>query len=182
MSQNNYSLKIIAGLLRAENHVRGLAKLLNTNQTTVARKLKGLFNENIVDFKQEGRNKVFFVKKTLEAKQFVYTVEAQRLLDILKKYPFLRRMIEIIKKNEKINLAILFGSYAKGIANKNSDIDVYIDTRDKKIKEEVELIDSKISLKIGDYDKDSLLIKEIEKDHVIIKGVELFYEKNRFFD
>ena len=25
-------------------------------------------------------------------------------------------------------------------------------------------------------------IKEIEKDHIIIKGVELYYERNKFFD
>ena len=94
----------------------------------------------------------------------------------------LRRVIELIKKNDKIRLAILFGSYAKGIAAKDSDIDIYIDTKDAKLKEEAEQIDSKISVKIGSYNKDSLLIKEIEKNHVIIKGTELYYEKNKFFD
>ncbi len=78
-------------------------------------------------------------------------------------------------------MAILFGSYAKLIAKKQSDIDLYIDTDDKKIKKDVELINTKLSVKIGRYDKDNLLIKEIEKNHVIIKGVELFYEKNKFF-
>ncbi|MBI4447428.1 nucleotidyltransferase domain-containing protein, partial [Candidatus Woesearchaeota archaeon] len=81
-----------------------------------------------------------------------------------------------------IRLAILFGSYAKGTANKESDIDIYIDTKDANLKEEVELISSKISVKIGKYNKESLLIKEIEKAHVIIKGVELYYEKNKLFD
>jgi len=182
MSQNNYNIKIVEALLRSENHVRGLAKLLNTNQTTIARKANELYKENILDFRQEGRNKVFFAKKTLEAKQFAYAVETNKLLETLKKYPSLRRIIETIKKNEKISLAILFGSYAKGIANKDSDIDVYIDTKDNKLKEEVELIDSKISVKVGSYNKDSLLIKEIEKNHVILKGAEIYYEKNKFFD
>jgi len=182
MSQNNYNIKIVESLLKSENHIRGLARLLKTNQTTIARKIHGLYKENIVDFKQEGKNKVFFMKKTLEAKQYACFVETHKLLEILRRYPLLRRVIEPIKKDEKISLAILFGSYAKGNATKDSDIDIYIDTKDNKLKEKVELIDSKISVKTGSYNRDSLLIKEIEKEHVIIKGAELYYEKNKFFD
>ena len=182
MSQNNYNLKIIEALLRSENHIRGLAKLLGTNQTTIARKVQELHKENILDWKREGRNKVVFLKKSLETKQYVYAVEVQKLLVTIKKYPSLRRVIELIKKNEKITLAILFGSYAKGTAHKDSDIDIYLCTTDTKLKEEVEAIDSKISVKVGNYNKDSLLIKEIEKNHIILKGIELYYEKNKFFD
>ncbi|MCX6709291.1 MAG: nucleotidyltransferase domain-containing protein [Candidatus Woesearchaeota archaeon] len=182
MSQNNYNIRIVEALLKSENHIRGLAKLLGTNQTTIARKTQELYKENAVDFKQEGKNKVAFLKKTLEARQYAYVVETLKLLELLKKYPQLRRIIQEIKKNGKIGLVVLFGSYAKGTAGKESDIDIYIDTTDNKLKNEVELIDSKISAKIGRYDKDSLLIKEIEKNHVIIKGIETYYEKNRFFD
>lgn len=181
MSRNNYNIEIVKSLLRSENHIRGLAKLLNTSQTTIARKVQELHNDNIVDFKQEGKNKVVFLKKVLETKQYAYHVETQKFLEALKKYPQLRRILDLIKKNEKITLAILFGSYAKGTAQKESDIDIYLDTTDKKLKEEVELIDSKINVKIGKYNKDSLLIKEIEKSHIIIKGIELYYEKNKFF-
>ena len=182
MSQNNYNIKIVEALLKTENHIRGIAKLLNTNQTTIARKVQGLAKENIVDFKTEGRNKVYFLKKTLEAKQYAYSVEAHRLIEIVEKYPYLRRIIESIKKNDKISLAVLFGSHAKHIANKDSDVDIYIDTKNPKIKEQAELIDSKISVKIGSYNKDGILINEIESNHIIIKGVEIYYEKNKFFD
>ena len=182
MSQNNYNIRIVQSLLKSENHIRGLAKALNTNQTTIARKVHDLAKENVADFKQEGRNKIVFLKKTLEAKQYVFSVEAERLIETLKMYPHLRRIIEAIKENNKISLVVLFGSYAKGTVTKNSDIDIYIETTDKRIKEDVELINSKISVKIGRYDKNSLLIKEIEKDHVIIKGIESYYEKNKFFD
>lgn len=181
MSQNNYNFKIVESLLRSENHVRGLARLLGTNQTTSARKCQELYTENIIDFKQEGRNKVFFIKKTLEAKQYTYSVESYKLLNILKKYPQLRRVIEQVKNNKDVGLAVLFGSYSKHKAGKGSDIDIYLDTIDIKLKKRVEAIDSRISVKIGEYNKDSLLIKEIEKDHIIIKGVEIYYEKNKFF-
>ena len=182
MSQNSYNIKIVLALLKSENHVRGLARILGPNQTNIARKVQELSKENIVDFKQEGRNKVFFLKKTLEAKQYTYSAEMQKLIDAIKKYPSLRKIIEAIKKNEKISIAILFGSYAKNTASKESDIDIYINTKDTKVKREVEIIDSKINVKIGIYNNDSLLIKEIDKNHVIIKGVESYYEKNKFFD
>lgn len=182
MSQNNYNIRIVEALLKSESHIRGLAKLLGTSQTTIARKVQELHKGNAVDFRQDGKNKTVFLKKSLEAKQYAYHAEIQKILEILRMYPHLRRIIELIRKNERISLAILFGSYAKGTAKKESDIDIYIDTDDRELKEEAALIDSKIRVKIGKYNKESLLIKEIEKNHVIIKGIEAYYEKNKFFD
>lgn len=168
--------------MKAENHIRGLALALKTNPMTIARRVDEFCKDNILDFRQQGKNKVFFVKKTLEAKQFAYIVEANKILVLLDKYPALRRVIEEIRKDRRIRLAILFGSYAKDRAGRDSDIDIYIDTIDRRVKEQAESIDSRISVKIGAYNKDSLLIKEIEKDSIIIKGVETYYEKNKFLD
>ena len=74
-------------------------------------------------------------------------------------------------------LIVLFGSYAKGLANKNSDIDIYIETKNRNVKKLVENVNSKINVKIGSFNIDSPLIKEIIKNHVIIKGIEVFYDK-----
>lgn len=181
MSQKDYSVAIVENLLRKPNHIRGVAKELGTNQTTVARKMKQLYDGNIVDFRHEGRNKVFALKGTLEAKQQACIAELHKAVESVKKYPRLRVVFEKIRSNSRISLAVLFGSYAKGIAGKDSDIDIYIDTDDRSIKKDVELVDSRISVKIGKYDRNSLLIKEIGKNHVIIKGVEEYYEKSGFF-
>ncbi len=181
MSQKNYDLMIVEALLRKENHIRGLAKDLGTNQTTVSRKVLKLYHANVVDFRFQGKNKVFFLKKTLEAKQYACIAELYKLLAAIKKYPRLRLITERIRSNDKISLAILFGSFAKGNAGKESDIDVYIDTVDRETRDEISDIDTKLSVKIGRYDTQSLLIKEIEKNHVIIKGVEEYYEKSKFF-
>jgi predicted nucleotidyltransferase len=79
-------------------------------------------------------------------------------------------------------LALLFGSYAKGLEKDDSDSDLYIETKSKKTKEELESSDTRLSIKIGDYNQQSSLAKEIEKNHVIIKGVERYYEKTGFFN
>ena len=78
-------------------------------------------------------------------------------------------------------MIILFGSYAKGTPKKDSDIDIYLETNDNNVKTRVKETNSKLSIKIGKYNKSSLLIKEIEKNKVIIKGMEVYYEKNNFF-
>lgn len=177
MSQKSYNLLIVERLLIRDNHIRGLAKDLKTNQMTVSRRVQDLEKDNAVDYRQEGKNKVYFLKKTIEAREYLCLMEHEKLLRTLKRYPILRSIIQNIKKNRKIKLAILFGSYAKGIARKGSDIDMYVETMSKKLKKEVELLHTKLSVKTGKYDKENLLIKEIEKNHVIIKGVEPYYEK-----
>lgn len=178
----NITNEIILVLLSGETHVRALAKKLNTNHVTIINKLKELINENVLDFKQKGKNKIYFLKKNIEAKNYVFMVELYKLNKVVKMYPILRRIIETIQSNSKIRLAVLFGSYAKGTATKNSDIDIYVETKDRSIRQELELLNTKLSVKIGSYDKNNPVVKEIERNHVIIKGTELFYEKSKFFD
>ncbi len=178
MAHKDYKLEIVDELLRNENHIRGLAKKLNTNHMIILRKIKELEKENVADYKKEGKNKRYFLKKTIEAKNYVFTAENYKLNQILVKYPNLREIIEKLQKDNRIKLAILFGSYAKGIAKEESDIDIFIETLNTKIKKELSLIDTRLSIKMGKYNKSNLLIKEIEKNHIIIKGIELYYQKN----
>ena len=182
MEQKDYKFEILNQLIWKKQHIRELAKRLKTNHTTILRKLKELSNANVLDFKEEGRNKTYFLKKTSEAKTHVFMAEQYKLTQILKKHPGLRNIFEGIQGDRKIKLAILFGSHAKDLAKKTSDIDIYIETNNVELKNELEKSNSKLNVKIGKYNKDNLLIKEIEKSHVIIKGVEIFYEKHKFFD
>ena len=178
--EQNLTDEIIAVLMGEELHTRALAKKLKTNHMTVARKLRKLVSKNVLDFREEGKNKVYFLKKTVEAKSYIFRAELYKLNKTLIRYPELRGIIDSIQENTKIKLAVLFGSYARGITTKNSDIDIFVEAKDRKIKEELEFLNSRVSLKIGKYDRTNPVIKEIERDHVIIKGVELFYAKSKF--
>ena len=182
MEQKDYKLEIIIFLLRQRGHIRGISKALGTNHMIITRKMKELSDENVVDFVQEGKNKTYFLKKTAEARTLIFMAESYRNLQTLEKYPRLRNVIEKIQGDEKICLALLFGSYAKGTALKDSDIDIYVESRDRNLRKNLKLLDSKLSVKIGNYDRASPLIKEIEKNHVALKGVEYLYEKNQFFE
>lgn len=181
MEQKDYKMEIIGALLQERGHIRGIAQKLGTNHMLVARKIRELAKENAVDFSWAGKNKSYFLKKTADARAYALMAESYKLTHALSRYPGLRGIVERIQKDKKVRMAVLFGSYAKGLATKDSDIDIYIETQSRSMKKELQIIDSKLSVKIGKYDRESPLIREIEKSHVIIKGIEDFYEKNRFF-
>ncbi len=181
MEQINANMEIALLLLKGKNHAREIARKLNISHTMARHRLDALLKQNAVDFSIEGKNKAYFLKNTAEAKAYAIIAEKYALIGALHKYPELRGIIEKVMADSRVRLALLFGSYAKGLAKKDSDIDIYIETEDTKIKRELQLSDSRLSVKIGKYNKDSLLIKEIEKSHIIIKGAELYYEKSKFF-
>lgn len=180
--RDNIELEIILLLIKREKHVRGVAKDLQESHSTILRKLNKLAKEYVVDSKKEGRNKVFFLKKNLLTKNHILRAELHKFSTLLNEYPDLMVIIEEILKKIDEKLIVIFGSYAKFNAKKDSDIDLYIETKNKKLKKIVEDINSKIKVKIGPFDLKSSLIKEIIKNHVIIKGLEEFYEKEQFFE
>ena len=177
----NITNEIILLLSGTNLHARALAKQLNTNHVTILNKLETLVEENVVDFKQKGRNKVYYLKKTVESRNYIIMAEIYKLNKMLKMYPRLRKIIQAIIKNPKIELSILFGSHAKRKARDDSDIDVFVETKSRILKRNLENIDSRLSVKIGTFNRSNPLIREIEKNHVIIKGVELYHEKTKSF-
>lgn len=176
-----YIYEVILLLLKKEMHGREIAKELKTSLTRVQAILTELREMNVLDYKTEGKNHVYFIKKNLMSRSFVLNAENYKLTKILRKNHELEPTFQNIIKKSKCNLIILFGSYAKGTGKKDSDIDIYLGTTNQKIKEEVQKIYYLLSIKIGKFNPDDLLIKEIIKNHVIIKGGEEFYEKTKFF-
>jgi len=180
-NKNNLELEIILVLLRNKTHLREIARILNESHSTILRKINGLVKENVLDYKKEGKNKIFFIKNTLKTKNYIYSAEIHKLNKLLSKHPELSIIFGDIKQNFSKGMIILFGSYAKGNPKQDSDIDIYLETNDNKLKNKIKEINSKLSIKIGKFDTKSLLIKEIIKNHIIIKGLEDFYDRVDFF-
>ena len=178
----NYNYEVLLLLLKKQMHGRELAKELDTSLTRIQSILTDLRNINIIDYKVEGKNHIYFIKKNLMAKSFIINSENYKLAKIINKHPQLEPIFQDIILKSNGRLIILFGSYAKGTSKKDSDIDIYIETTDQKIKEEVQKIYDLISVKIGKFNPDNLLIKEIIKNHAIISRVEKYYEKLKFFN
>ena len=181
-NKNNIEFEIILTLIKNKSHLREIARTLNIPHSTILRKINELVKENILDYKPEGKNKIFFIKNNISAKNNIHSAEIYKLSKLLRNHSELSIIFEKIKKNTPRGMIILFGSYAKGNPKKESDIDIYVETINKNIKKEIETINTKINVKIGKFDKKSLLIKEIIKNHIVIRGIEEFYEKNEFFE
>ncbi len=179
--EQNLTNEIVALLLKEDLHTRAIAELLKSNHATVLRKLRTLTEENIVDFRMEGKNKVFTIKRTIEGKNAAMIAEIYKQSSIVSKYPVLRGIFQAIQEMPDIPLAILYGSYAKGLATKGSDIDIYLETPDPHKKKLIAQKNSLLSVKIGVFDTKDLLIREMMKDHVIIRGVEVYFDKTGFF-
>ncbi len=173
----NITNNAILVLLKGNFHLREIARLLKVSHSTLSRKISELVKDNVIDYRKEGKNKVFFIKNNLKAKNYVYSAEIYKLSKLLNKHPELSIIFEDIKKTVPNGMILLFGSYAKGNPKPHSDIDIYTETKNYKAQE----LNSKIKVKTGKFDINSLLIKEIVKNHIIIRGIEEFYEKNEFF-
>ena len=178
----NYTYEILLFLLKKDRHGRELAKELKTSLTRVQAILTELRNINVLDYNIEGKNHIYFIKKNLVSKSFILNAENYKLAKILSKHPELEPLFQDIIKKSQCHLILLFGSYAKNTERKESDIDIYIETTNPKIKEEAQKIYDLISVKIGKFNVNDLLIKEIMKNHAIIKGGENYYEKIKFFE
>jgi predicted nucleotidyltransferase len=178
MEQKNYKLEIVRVLNRKGVHARGIAVGLGTNHMMVVRKMGELLSSNVVDVREEGRNKVYFIKDSVEARAYLRMMEQYKLINLLDKYPALRGIVDRIQKDKRVKLALIFGSYAKKTANKNSDLDIFIESQDIGLKKEYSRLDSKLSIKIGKLVKGDSLSEEIKKNHVLIKGVEKYYAKS----
>jgi len=179
--EQNLTNEIVALLIREDLHTRAIAEQLKSNHATVMRKLRDLTKDNIVDFRREGKNKVFTLKRTIEGRNAAMIAEIYKQSSVVSRYPVLRGIFQAVLEMPEIPLAILYGSYAKGLAIKESDIDIYIETSDSSRKKQLEQKHSSLSVKIGVFDPRDLLIRELMKDHIIIRGVEVYFDKTGFF-
>ena len=115
------------------------------------------------------------MKDNIDNKYLFYQLEMEQTRTFIIKNPKLRPFVE---KIFQLNIpALVFGSFAKGTANKDSDLDLLIISSEKDIPEQLcpykvhkIFIDQK---NIGNLKKEALY-EEIMKDHVIISGFDLF--------
>ena len=86
-NKNNLELETILTLLKNKAYLREIARNLGESHSTILRRINELCRDNILDYKREGKNKIFFIKNNLKAKNYVYSAEIYKLNKILQKYP-----------------------------------------------------------------------------------------------
>ena len=167
-------ISLYTGDYNARFYLREIAKLANLPLKTCQDVLVNLEKEKILKSKTEGKNKYFSLNlDNINVKSELVKAEIYRTELLLEKYPEFKTFLKAIDTNFII---ILFGSFAKLKADKNSDVDLFIVTN-KKEKLLYYLLPHKIHenvLKEESFRKSLTekepLIKEIESNHIILNN------------
>jgi len=173
--KRNNELEIIMLFSKNYNqrhYLREISRLTKLPLKTTQTSLKQLENKRILLGQQEGKNKYFKLNlNNIQTKFYLLQAEIHKTQLFLEKYTFFKTFL---KGTFPTSCLIIFGSYAKFIANKDSDIDMMIISK-KDVKLPIHLLpfkSHKIKLSkpqfIKSLKQQETLIKEIEENHVIL--------------
>ena len=162
----NYSEKMTAS---------EISKISRIPQQTASRELNKLVKLNLINYTINGKNKLFYLNFEKETSRILIQIaEAQKsLLFSLKNKKIYTIINELAKKCEGL---IIFGSYASGKFNEDSDLDIVI--LGKSEKKEIKIIIENQNLKVHEHyssfeefnkilKKKNSLAVEICKDHIL---------------
>lgn len=156
-----------------------IAKRLKMNQKTVSNILNRLENDNIIKFSVEGKNKYYYLNKfNPDIKETIKLIEIGRKIGFLDKYKNLKDLFRKLEERTS-GLILIFGSYAKEKANKESDLDVFVMGKISEVEDLENLHNLKINIIKSTKEKFNSrehIIKEIINNHIVLKGVEEFVD------
>lgn len=164
-----------------EYYIREVQKLLKISPRTAQLILDDLEKKAVLESKIKGKIRTYRLKNTHSTRDYLILVEQYKKISILEKKPMIKEIITKITP-AIIGIGLIFGSYAKSLEKKESDLDIFIDgDYDKnEIKKISELYGVEISVKSYPREifkkeiKRDILIKEILNDHIIFQDAEGF--------
>lgn len=165
-----------------EIHGHEAARVLEMNQKTVSNVLSRLEEENILRSKTVGKNKVYKLNLLNPVLMNILSmVEEEKAVRFRKTSGVGKEFIDRVLEGGS-PLVVIFGSYAEGVARKDSDVDILvISPFNADLREMERFYGIKASIKeytmqefMDGINKDDFLIKEILKSHVILLGSNIF--------
>lgn len=175
--KRNKELEVIAlysGDYEAKFYLRQISKLAKLPLKTCQNTLVNLEKERILKSRLEGKNKYFSLNlDNIQTKSNLLKSEIYKTDIFLEKYPEFKTFLKSFNTNI---LIILFGSFAKSKANKNSDLDLFV-VSEKEQKLPFHLLSHNIhQINLSEksfkkaIEKKEVLIKEIEENHIILNN------------
>ncbi|MEK6926377.1 MAG: nucleotidyltransferase domain-containing protein [Nanoarchaeota archaeon] len=123
-------------------YVRELARRIKVNHTSVSQHLKILVKEGLLKIEKE---EIYPKYKVAASQKFFYIKQFYNLEKIRESF-----IIEVLQHQYDFPTIVIFGSYAQGIDNKNSDIDLFVLTNIKeKFKGKIEEYEKKLNREIS---------------------------------
>lgn len=183
MLHNKYHeiLKQFLGDFNRQIYGRNLIEKVKLSQKNIAITLNELEENNVLISQKAGNMKYFSLNKENPLiVRYLMLAEIDSSIEFLRNNPKINHIINAIIKNQII---VVFGSYAKGLQKKDSDLDLLIigNYDKKKIREIRENYGIKISIKntskegfIKSMKEKNMLMNEILNNHIILSGYEEF--------
>ncbi len=186
-------IKIIEEILKEPGiNLREIIRRTRLSPNYVSANVNSLVGKGIVREEQLKKERVYLRRfyydfESKIAKHYFFIVEDEKKEIMISKYPFLKPIFNQIIEyfhDKKISFIILYGSYARLSAEKDSDLDILIVGNIKykeKIKEIFVSLPIEVSIKIEslkDFQKRAgdMLHQQIIKDHIIIYDFDDFAE------
>jgi predicted nucleotidyltransferase len=168
------AISLFRGNYKARFYLREISKLSKLPLKTCQNTLTNLEKAKILKSKVEGKNKYFSLNlENIKTKSYLLRAEIYQTDLFIEKYSQFKIFLKSLKTT---NLIIVFGSFAKFTADKNSDLDL-LTISEKGLKLPFHLLPFKLH-QINMLEKTFLkalkeqenLIKEIEENHIILNN------------
>ena len=167
-----------------EYYIREAGKLLKISPRTAQLILEDLENKGIIESRVKGKIKSYKLKINELSKRYLTFAEQYKSIAFMGKNLLVKEAIE--KISPFINgIGIIFGSYAKGTSNKESDLDIFVAGNYEK--EEIKRVSINLGIEISVkcypldiFEKNisrDILLKEILKNHIVFINIEQFIQK-----
>ncbi len=168
------TLGLYLGDYTKQFYLREISKITGIPLKTTQNIVLGLENNKILLSTVRGKNKYFRLNTdNAQTKFYLLQAEIYRTLLFMQKYPLFKTFMKNLNTNAAI---IVFGSFAKFSADKDSDLDLLIISKDEE-KLPFHLLPYKVhEVRIPEEsfekasEKRETLLKEIEENHIILNN------------
>lgn len=177
--RNNYYevISLFLGNYKTQFFLREISRLSGTPLKTTQNILGNFEKDKILISSIEGKNKYYTLNlENIQTKHLLLQSEAYKTSKFIEKYKPLKTFLKEINSDA---LIIVFGSFAKLMADENSDLDMLI--IDKKnnipyylIPYKIHKINMLLNVFLKSVEKQETLIKEIIRNHIILNNHSLF--------
>lgn len=161
--------------------IKKIAEISKINYRIAYEKVMSLEKEGLIQITKTGNSKTSALTNKFNSN--VFEAEFERKKDLFKD----KDLLIIHNRLEELKfpfIALLFGSHAKGKANKHSDIDILtIGGNEKEIRTVLSLLPDKVHLTHVNYEdfinmaksKEFTVVSEAIKNNIILIGIEEYY-------
>lgn len=185
ITENNLRvLSLFTNGFDKEYYIREVEKILKISPRTSQLILEDWENKGVIESGTRGKIKSYKLKISDLSRRYLIFIEQYKAISFMEKNLLVKEAIG--KIGQFIDgIGIIFGSYARGASDKESDLDVFAagNYKNEEIKKISRNLGIEISVKcypIKTFEKNinqDIFLKEILKNHIIFKNAELFIEK-----